>query len=458
MTFVNQGDVEKSWERHVVECLRQGNLQMKFQNIKGTFDVLPESAAQTTGPVPPTSEWVAAENRIRKVMVAYNFGEIRTPIIEPTELIARGVGELTDIVSKEMFAFERGDTNYVLRPEITAPVMRACLQHNLAQTSGTQKLFYMGPCFRAERPQKGRYRQFHQFGAEVVGSSGAAADVEVIALMMSIYKELGLSDFRLRINSLGNENSRPAYKSALSDYLAPFRDDLSETSRERLEANPLRILDTKNPAERALLEGAPSLADFLDDDSREHHDEVKQLLADLDIAFVEDPFLVRGLDYYTKTAFELESDRVGAQSALAGGGRYDLLASELGAKTPLPAVGFAAGFERLFLALQEEDIKLVTPRYPDLYLVARGERAHHWVIGHAKSLRERGVSVEIDFQERSVKAQMRDANRLNVRFVAVVGDDELLSGEVVFKNMSTGEEIQLSTDHVSEEFFAAAAY
>jgi histidyl-tRNA synthetase len=389
-------------------------------------------------------------------MEAYNFGEIRTPIIEPTELIARGVGELTDIVAKEMFSFERGSTNYVLRPEITAPVMRACLQHSLGQNESTQKLFYMGPCFRAERPQKGRYRQFHQFGAEVVGASGAAADVEIISLMMSIYKKLGLSDFRLRINSLGNENCRPAYKAALAAYLEPHRATLSETSRTRLEANPLRILDTKDPDERQLLEGAPVLSEFLDESSQEHHDEVRKLLDDLGIVYVEDPYLVRGLDYYTKTAFELESDRVGAQSALAGGGRYDLLATELGAKSPLPAVGFAAGFERLFLALEDEKIRLATAHYPDLYLVSRGERAHHWVVVRAKELRDRGVSVEIDFQERSVKAQMREANRLNARFVAVVGDDELLSGDLLFKNMSTSEELQLSTDHAAEEFCAMA--
>lgn len=427
---------------------------MKYQNIKGTFDVLPETAGDAAGPIPPSSEWVEAESRIRRVMAAYNFGEIRTPILEPTELIARGVGELTDIVSKEMFAFERGDTNYVLRPEVTAPVVRACIQYNLGQNGGTAKLFYMGPCFRAERPQKGRYRQFHQFGAELVGASAPSADVEIISLMMSIYRSVGLSDFRLRINSLGDETSRPAYKQALSEYLIPHRDQLSETSRERLDANPLRILDTKNPEERALLESAPRLSEFLSEDSREHYREVLTLLGDMGVPFVEDPFLVRGLDYYTRTAFELESDRVGAQSALAGGGRYDLLASDLGAKKPIPAVGFAAGFERMFLALADEDIRLAGDTYPDLFLVARGARAHRWVVCRGKELRDKGVSVDLDFQDRSVKAQMREANRQNARFVTVVGDDELLSGDLVVKNMATGEERQLSTDHLADEFVA----
>ena len=428
---------------------------MTYQNIKGTFDVLPDAARDHSSPVPSSDEWIAAEAKIRAVMTAYRFGEIRTPIIEPTELIARGVGELTDIVSKEMFAFTRGDTNYVMRPEVTAPVVRAYLQHNLGQ-GGPQKLYYIGPCFRAERPQKGRYRQFHQFGAEVLGAVSPSADVEIISLMISVYSAMGLSDFRLRINSLGDESSRPAYKAALQDYLRPHYEKLSETSRSRLEANPLRILDTKDPGEKALLENAPRISEFLGDESKRHFDDVRQMLDDLGIAFVEDPFLVRGLDYYTRTAFELESDKVGAQSALAGGGRYDLLATELGAKDSVPAVGFAAGFERLFLALAEEQISLSVRKLPDLFFVARGERAHNWVVAHARQLRDRGVAVDLDLLERSVKAQMREANRQAARFVAVVGEDELLSGELVFRNMSTGEELQLSTDHVVEEFCSMA--
>src|SRR5690606_5189820 len=262
---------------------------------------------------------------------------------------------------------------YVLRPEITAPVMRAYLQHHLDQRGGVQKLFYIGPCFRAERPQKGRYRQFHQFGCEVIGSEDARADAETIAVMMAVYRAFGIAEYRLRLNSLGDAESRPRYREALRAYLEPYADQLSETSRRRLEANPLRILDTKDERERRLLDDAPRLVDFIDDASRAHYEEVKGLLSDLGVAYEEDPFLVRGLDYYTRTAFELESPNLGAQSALAGGGRYDLLAVEIGAKQPVPAVGFAAGMERLFLALDAQGVELPASPRPDAFFVALGD-------------------------------------------------------------------------------------
>lgn len=269
-------------------------MKKSFKNITGTFDILPEASQND---VASSAGWRYAESVVRDVMARFNAAEIRTPILEPTELIARGVGMLTDIVSKEMFAFERGDTHYVLRPEVTAPVMRAYLQHRLDQKGGVQKLFYIGPCFRAERPQKGRYRQFHQFGVEVIGTSDARADAEVIVMMMAVYRAFGLEATSLHINSLGDEESRPRYKEALKAFFSTHLGDLSETSRQRLDANPLRILDTKDPDERRLLEDAPRLLDYIDDDSRRHYDEVKGLLADSGIAFREDPFLVRGLDY-----------------------------------------------------------------------------------------------------------------------------------------------------------------
>ncbi|TDI76185.1 MAG: histidine--tRNA ligase, partial [Bacteroidetes bacterium] len=349
-----------------------------FRTITGTFDILPESYTVDGSIIPGSSVWTRVESRIREVMELYGFREIRTPILETTELIARGIGQDTDIVSKEMFAFERGKNRYVLRPEITAPVMRSYLQHSLDQRGGVQKLYYIGPCFRAERPQKGRYRQFHQFGVELIGADEPASDVEAIAVMMQIYSVLGITEARLRINSLGDEHSRPKYRKALVEYFLPLKDQLSETSRNRLETNPLRILDTKNEVEIALLKNAPRLPDFLDEESIAHFEEVKSRLTDLGLPYEEDPMLVRGLDYYSRTTFELESDILGAQSALAGGGRYDLLSMDIGSKKPIPAIGFAAGFERLFMAMEAAGADLQVETKTEVYIVALGEAAQRW--------------------------------------------------------------------------------
>ncbi len=416
-----------------------------YQNITGTFDILPDPSTSEGTTVPGSSEWQFVEATIRDVMARYNAEEIRTPILEETELIARGIGQLTDIVSKEMFAFERGESSYVLRPEITAPVMRAYLQHHLDQRGGVQKLYYIGPCFRAERPQKGRYRQFHQFGCEVIGTDDPRADVEVISMMMALYDELGIFRTDLRINTLGDAESRPAYKEALRAYLEPRRKELGETSRNRLETNPLRILDTKESNERALLEDAPRLIDFVDEDSRRHFDDVKSLLTDVGIAFREDDFLVRGLDYYTRTAFELESPDLGAQSALAGGGRYDLLSREIGSKMPVPSVGFAAGMERLFVAMDAQRVSLPPARRPDVFVVALGDEATRWAFRRTQELRREGLHVGLDLRGRSMKAQMREANRQHVRFAAIVGKDELAADVVQVKNMETGNQVAVSS-------------
>ena len=409
-----------------------------YQNIKGTFDILPEASTSDGTHVAASASWHFVETAIRDVMCLYNFEEIRTPILEETELVARGVGQLTDIVSKEMFAFERGDTNYVLRPEITAPVMRAYLQHHLDQRGGVQKLFYIGPCFRAERPQKGRYRQFHQFGCEVIGSEDARADVEVIALMLAIYERLHISRTELRINTLGDAISRAKHKDVLTNYFESHRGELSETSLNRLETNPLRILDTKDENERKLLANAPRLIDFIDDESRRHYDEVKSLLVDLDIEYREDFFLVRGLDYYSRTAFELESPDLGAQNALAGGGRYDLLSQELGSKRPVPAIGFAAGMERLFMALAAHDAPIPEGRGVDIFMVALGDEAIRWTFQQAQHLRSEGFRVGFDLKGRSMKAQMREANRQRAPLAVIVGRDELASGAAQLKDMVTG--------------------
>ncbi len=417
-----------------------------FQNIKGTFDVLPDASDQGGTPVAASAAWRYVEHKIRQVMRCFNLEEIRTPVFEPAALVARGVGQATDIVQKEMFAFTRGETEYVLRPEITAPVMRAFLQHHLDQRGGVQKLFYIGPCFRAERPQKGRYRQFHQFGCELLGASDARADAECIALMLAVYRAFDLQEMRLRINTLGDPQSRARYRDALQDYLAPFSDDLSETSRRRLEKNPLRILDTKIEHEQKLLEDAPALLDFVGDESRAHYDAVKGWLADLGIAYEEDPALVRGLDYYTRTAFELESESLGAQSALAGGGRYDLLAETLGSGQPVPAVGFAAGIERLFLALDAAGHALPAAPEPAVFFAAIGERAERWVFGKVQELRLAGVHAASDLKGRSLKAQMKEANRQNACYTFIIGEDELSAGRAQAKEMKTGEQVEVPFD------------
>jgi len=418
-----------------------------FQNIKGTFDILPDPYTDDGGTRrAPSVEWRYVEGTVQDVMQRHNFDEIRTPILEPTELVARGVGEATDIVQKEMFAFERGDTQYVLRPEVTAPVMRSFLQHHLDQRGGVQKLYYIGPCFRAEQPQKGRYRQFHQFGAEVIGADDARADAETIAVMQSIYDALGVTDTRLRINTLGTPDRRAEYVDALREYLTPYADDLSEASRRRLDRNPLRILDTKVEHEQKILQEAPTLLDFVGDESLVHYERVKELLDNLGVEYKEDPLLVRGLDYYTETTFELESPDLGAQSALAGGGRYDRLAEVLGSDEPVPAIGFAAGVERLFLALDAAGTERPGLPEPDVFLAALGEEAERWVFRTTQALREAGLHVAHDLKGRSLKAQMREANRQNAAYTIIIGDNELEAQAATVKEMTSGTQKEVSFD------------
>lgn len=422
-----------------------------FKSIPGTFDVLPDGYSNGGDEVAPVRMWRYLEETVRAVMGRYGAEEIRTPVLEPTELIARGVGALTDIVTKEMFAFERGSTNYVMRPEVTAPVMRAYLQHNLEQRGGTQRLFYIGPCFRAERPQKGRYRQFHQFGLELIGSEDPRADAETMVSFRDVLDGLGLKQYTLRINSLGDEESRPAFKQALIEYFTPLADQLSEVSRNRLASNPLRILDTKIDKERALLADAPKLSDFIDSASRDHHETVKSMLDAAGLPYIEDPFLVRGLDYYSRTAFEFESPLLGAQSSMAGGGRYDLLSKELGSKQVIPAVGFAAGMERILLACAAEQVATPPESSVDVFLVALGDAATAWAFGEAGRLRRDGLQVAYDMKGRSMKAQMREANRQRARFVAIVGDDELAQGVVQLKDMEGGEQVTLAPSAISAQ-------
>ncbi|GAA5523377.1 histidine--tRNA ligase [Aliifodinibius salicampi] len=411
--------------------------QPTFSTHVGMVDILPDEVGK----------WQALERIIHEEAKRFNFEEIRTPIMEQTELIARGVGQLTDIVSKEMFAFERGDDQYVLRPECTAPVARAFVEHHLDQRGGTQNLYYIGPMFRAEKPQKGRQRQFHQFGAEIIGADDPAADVDIIALMMAIYDRIGISNTTLKINSVGDPESRKAYTKALKDHFRPNLSELSQISQDRFEKNPLRILDSKEEEDQPYIKDAPIITDFLTEDTADHYARVKELLKELDIPFVEDPHLVRGLDYYTRTAFELISPDLGAQDALGGGGRYDLLIEEVGGQ-PTPAVGFASGIERLMIACEELGIPLAEEEMLDVYIVTLGEKARKWAVKHLPKLREAGLSASMDYIGRSIKAQMKDADRENARHVIIVGENELNEEKFVLRDMKASEEETYSFENI----------
>jgi len=413
--------------------------QPTFTTHTGMVDILPGEV----------EKWQYVENIIRETAKSFHFHEIRTPIMEQTELIARGVGQLTDIVSKEMFAFERGDDHYVLRPEGTAPVARAFIEHHLEQRGGTQKLFYMGPMFRAERPQKGRQRQFHQFGAEILGSAHPLADAEIIAFMISVYKRIGLKNFTLKLNSVGDPESRKRYKTILQDYLRPHLTKMSKISQQRFETNPMRILDSKEEEDQHIISEAPVITDYLNEDCAEHYQQVKSYLEDLDIHYEEDPHLVRGLDYYTKTAFELVSPDLGSQDALGAGGRYDLLVEEIGGRKT-PAVGFAAGMERLLIACDALNIKLGATPDVDIYIVTYGDEARKWALTHVGAIRDAGFSCTMDYAARSMKSQMKDADREGARFSIIVGEDELKTGKFTFRDMEQSAEASLDFDEILE--------
>ncbi len=402
--------------------------------ITGTKDILPVDIPK----------WVYLENVVHSILSNFNYKEIRTPIFEETKLFKRSIGEATDIVSKEMYTFlDRSETSVTLKPEMTASVVRALIEHSLDKQQQLNKLYYLAPMFRQERPQAGRFRQFHQFGAEVLGSTSPSLDAEMIIMSYQIFQRLGLKNFTVKINSLGIPSSRESYKELLRNYLADKINDMSEDSKSRFETNILRLFDSKDERDQRIMETAPILLDHLDEESREHFERVKELLTKAGIPFEIDPKLVRGLDYYTHTTFEIVSESVGAQSALCGGGRYDLLVKEIGERD-VPGVGFAAGIERILLACENEGVLPEQVSKIDYYVVRLDKELDKEVFEIATNLRDKNQTVEIDYTLRSVKAQMREANRLGAEKVLMVGGEEFERGKAVLKNMNTGEQTEVA--------------
>ncbi|MCC7110864.1 MAG: histidine--tRNA ligase [Deltaproteobacteria bacterium] len=399
--------------------------------------------------------WRHLEATVREVFLAYGFGEVRTPLVEEAELFIRGVGEGTDIVGKEMFLFTDRDPKHpkqlCLRPENTAGVVRAMIENGKIVADAFWKVFYLGAQFRNERPQAGRYRQFHQLGCEVLGYAEPAADVEVIAAAHTLLTRLGITDVKIHLSSIGDVADRPRYREALLAYLRPHAAALSEDSKRRLDTNPLRILDSKDEGDQKLCADAPKPMDFLSDEARGHFDAVKAGLDRLGIPYVIDPLLVRGLDYYTRTVFELKgSHGLGSQSTVMAGGRYDGLVAELGGR-PTPAVGFAGGIERLLMVMKALGHSVPAPT-PALMLIGADEAGAARCAELAFALRRQGVGVEADLRGRSVKAQMRHADRSGARFTAVVGSSEIERGGVSLKNMAAGSvaTVPLSADELAQ--------
>jgi histidyl-tRNA synthetase len=408
--------------------------------VTGTRDILP-------GDIP---KWNILESIVASNLARFNYKEIRTPIFEETGLFARGIGEATDIVSKEMYSFlDRSGESLTLRPEMTAGVVRAFIEHSLDKKQNLNKLFYVAPMFRQERPQAGRFRQFHQFGAEAMGSNDPLLDAEMIIIAYDILVQLGLKNLQIKINSLGVPASREEYKAKLKSYLLPQFDNLSGESKKRFETNVLRIFDSKEEQDQKILIDAPLLIDHLDEDSIAHFEKVKLALTAADVPFSIDPKLVRGLDYYTNTTFEIVSQSVGSQSALCGGGRYNLLIKELGGND-IPGVGFAAGIERILLACENEKSLIIEDEKIDLYIVTIEKGLENFSYKTATAFRRKNLITDLDYLSRSVKAQMREANRVNAKFVLLIGGDEFARGELVMKNMSNGEQLIFGIDDLDK--------
>lgn len=411
---------------------------------RGTKDILPDTVG----------DWNYVEGEIRELCRRFGYSEIRTPIFEHTELFQRGIGEGTDVVDKEMYTFtDRGERSITLRPENTASAVRAYLQNKLYAQSNLVKLFYIGSMFRYDRPQAGRMREFHQFGVEALGEANPAVDAEVILLAMNLLEGLGLKDLELSINSVGCPKCRSKYRTMLQDFFRDKLEDLCEDCRSRFERSPLRILDCKKDSDKPYMADAPKITDCLCEECADHFAKLKDLLTSAGISFTHDPRLVRGLDYYTKTAFEIKYPPLGAQSAVAGGGRYDGLIEEMGGN-PTPAVGFATGLERLLLALESQNLLPEKNRSVDAYVVALGEAAQAEGFKLLNSLRQQGLSAAMDFAGRSMKAQMKQANKLGAKYSVILGEDEIAEGVAMLRSMEDSSQAKVPMNQVAEKIKA----
>ncbi|GIN87047.1 histidine--tRNA ligase 2 [Heyndrickxia sporothermodurans] len=418
---------------------------MAIQIPRGTQDILPGEV----------EKWQFIENTAKEICRIYQYKEIRTPIFEHTELFQKGVGDTTDIVQKEMYNFEdRGGRSLTLRPEGTASVVRSFTENKMfGHPNQPVKLFYNGPMFRYERPQAGRFRQFVQFGAEVLGSEDPAIDAEVISLAMELYRRVGLKHLKLVINSLGDKESRISHRNALIDYFKPRINEFCSDCQNRLEKNPLRILDCKKDKDHELMKSAPSILDYLSCESKKYFDEVLVYLDELEIDYEVDPTLVRGLDYYNHTAFEIMSNAegFGAITTLCGGGRYNGLVQDMGGPET-PGIGFALSIERLIAALKAENIVLPFEKQVDCYIVALGDQAKHKAMVLLQQLRKSNFSAEKDYLDRKMKAQFKAADRINARFVAILGEDELQKEIVLLKDMESGKQTEIVINDFVEQF------
>ena len=417
---------------------------MKLQKPKGTQDILPQESAK----------WQYVEDFARKTFRKYNYGEIRTPIFEHYEVISRSVGDTTDIVTKEMYDFyDKGDRHITLRPEGTAPVVRSYVENKLfaPEVQKPVKVYYMGSMFRYERPQAGRLREFHQIGAECFGSSNPATDVEMIAMAAQFFKDIGITNVSLELNSLGNPESRAAYRQALIDYLTPLKPSLSADSQRRLEENPLRVLDSKEPEDKAAVEGAPSILDYLDEESSAYFAAVRSMLETLQIPYVINTNMVRGLDYYNHTIFEFTTEVAGSQLTICAGGRYDGLVAYFGGPET-PGVGFGMGLERLLLVLDKQGVELPIETALDVYVAVLGASANGRALELVQALRAQGFAAERDYLDRKLKAQFKSADIFKAKTLITLGESEVESGQVTVKNNHNREEITVSLDQIQENY------
>ena len=419
---------------------------MKLQKPKGTQDILPADSAK----------WQYVENVARETFKKYNYGEIRTPMFEHYEVISRSVGDTTDIVTKEMYDFhDKGDRHIPLRPEGTAPVVRSYVENKLfaPEVQKPVKVYYIGSMFRYERPQAGRLREFHQLGVECFGSKNPATDVETIAMTYQLFNTLGIKDVTLHLNSLGNTESRLAYRQALIDYLTPMRESLSKDSQRRLDENPLRVLDSKEKEDKLAVENAPSILDYLDEESQAHFDEVRTMLESLNIPYVIDTNMVRGLDYYNHTIFEFITTIDKSELTICAGGRYDSLVEYFGGPETA-GFGFGLGLERLLLVLDKQGITLPVEEGLDVYIAVLGSEANGKALELAQAIRHQGFKAERDYLGRKIKAQFKSADAFKAKTVITLGESELESGQVSVKNNTTREEVTVSFEELTENFAA----